>query len=352
MTHTSLYSPYDNSVYIINGIVSNVNSDGVNVIEKHDGLTGKIIEIYTCPTLGVFAYIGASFMPTKNIILLSGGILMGQNLVSDAGRLFDPISGLLSSIKMSQIRASHGSVVSTVSNKIILISGGDTPSSTNYGLTGDVFDGAKFRPVKNTLRYGRLYHTSTYISSIDKVLIAGGVVSDSNTPYAANTLELYDVATNEFQFIPVNMSVARIYHTATYVPPPVDKVFIFGGTDFVSMVTTYDIFDVKTLTIKHVNQSNIIYYVHTATLLDDQESILLMVAMDMVKGTYLCQIYNSVTDTFMEVLCPKTLRLSHTTTLIESTGFVYLCYGLDFTSALLNNCEVYRPTPIITSTLA
>ena len=79
-----------------------------------------------------------------------------------------------------------------------------------------------------TARYS---HTATYIPSINKVLITGGMAPSGATGVAGtNAAELYDVATGTFASYDGSMAFDRVGHTATLVTiGGQDKVLITGG---------------------------------------------------------------------------------------------------------------------------
>ena len=77
--------------------------------------------------------------------------------------------------------------------------------------------------------FGRHAHTSTFIPSLNKVLIVGGAVVNPANPAQEALLasvELFDPTTGTFEKLP-DMDQARAYHTATLLAD--DTVLIVGG---------------------------------------------------------------------------------------------------------------------------
>lgn len=133
---------------------------------------------------------------------------------------------------------------------------------------------------------GRHAHTATFLSGVNKVLIAGGAVSvtdpDSPSSRAERLLksaELFDPATGTFEALP-QMPNSRAYHTATALPD--GRVFIAGGFGIISgevqTLTTGLLYDPSgpqedPWEVVVLNEARAL---HTATLLERQNLVVII----------------------------------------------------------------------------
>lgn len=308
-----------------------------------------MITVYICEILGNRYSVTADPIPLSRKILLAGGADIDKNTVFKTTALFDPILNTMTMIDMSNVRMQHVSAIAISSNKIVLIGGLDTLTSLTYGDTGDVYNGSVFEPVENKLDTGRILHTGTYLPTIDKMPIAGGQVYVSSAFVPLNSIELFDVKSNKFEGTIGNMSLARFAHTATYIPAPINKVFILGGAAASSLyLRNYTIFDVETMQIVSSGELENAYYGHSVTLLKDEETVLIL-GYDVYERVPICQTFNVKIEQLTTVICPKTPRLLHSATVVESTGKILLCQGVmlnDTTAIHLKDCELYVPPDV------
>jgi hypothetical protein len=350
--HTSTYVPEIDSVLVIGGLSGVSGGNGVRIVEKYTSINNMMVLTYTCQMSYDRAYHTANYMSVLDQIVVVGGSSNILNEEFNTATLFDPISGVMRDIQALEARNNPISAVSTLSDKLV-VTGGYSINGPTFKSSGDVFDGFKFTPTENSMINRTIYHTVTYLPTIDQMLIAGGDqnVPGTSTYVSLNTLELYDVALNKFEFLSnVHMLVTRSGHTATYIPEPFNKVLITGGTDTTNLdpgtAYTYEVFDVSTLEFTQWgNMTYILTLGHTATLLNDQKTVLFSSGVDFVNDILSpCQLFNMETMTISIIDCLETPRILHTATFIESTGQVFFCYGFDsITGVFMNDCELYTP---------
>jgi hypothetical protein len=161
----------------------------------------------------------------------------------------------------------------------VLITGGTQNPSTGIGSRKAwLFNGTSISQLSATMTEPRFGHTATTLST-GSVLIVGSNALVSNT--VARTAELYDPAKKTFTATgsPVE---PRAWHTATLLPS--GNVLVVGGQDPVqanygSMVlsTSAEIYDLRTGTFRLTKgQLHNGMRSHTATLLDDGKTVLLV----------------------------------------------------------------------------
>jgi hypothetical protein len=340
--HTSTYISQDNSVLITGGF--NPSTITALVTTNKFKMNHDSVPMIPSKNLSVARYYHtADLVPSSNLVLIAGG-MNSKYLPLNTAELFNPISGVTSTISMSTERAAHQSAVIPKSNKIVLI-GGENSSYIPIN-TGDVYDGTQFMLVQNTMMHGRAGHTVTYLPTINKVLITGGSNGNPDDLIFYDTVELYDVTTNRFQSLHnIRMSSRRAGHTATYIPTPVNKVFIVGGgSNGTNILDTFDVFDVSTLSFVKSGTMKKKRSFHTATLLEKSKLILLAGGRASITEYQLapCELVNSVTMTSTVLNCLNEPRFFHTATLIPSTEDVFMCGGIDSNRQVLARCERFE----------
>lgn len=340
--HTSTFIPQDASVLITGGldpsrVAPQITTDRFFVLNNS-------LPMATTRNMSVARFQHtADLIPSSSLVLLAGGV-NGDFAPDATAELFNPISGITSTISMSMERIAHRSAVIPNANKIVLI-GGQNASFMAVN-TGDVFDGTQFSPVRNTMVEERVGHTATYLPTINKVLITGGANNIPDGADFSNTVELYDVQTNRFQRLSnIRMSSGRAGHTATYIPAPFNQVLIVGGGSNESTVLdTFDIFDVSTLKFIRSGTMKEKRTFHTATLLKNNKQILLTGGRTSVTDDQLasCELFNPMTFSSSTLKCLNEPRFFHTATLIPSTGNVFICGGVDSNQQAMGNCELFK----------
>ena len=243
--------------------------------------------------------------------------------------LYDPHSGTIKrKAEMIVCRFRHtSSVIHTNHSTKVLLAGGNDGSII---ASGEVFDAKKgtFHPVNNSMPEPRAYHTATALPS-GHVIIAGGCRNDGD---CLDSLVLYNSRVNRFFPLSAHFSGQRAFHTATYIPSTESILFVCG--------TVFDLFDVPTLTFVTNGSTLHPRQEHTATLLLDGR-VLITGGIENY-GLASCEIYDPLTNKFIQAANMSTGRYWHTATLNPTTGEVLVCGGRNL-QGLFNSCEIYSP---------
>jgi N-acetylneuraminic acid mutarotase len=192
-----------------------------------------------------------------------------------------------------------------------------------------------------SLAQARAYHSATLLPN-GKVLVVGGQAADEGADVYLSSSELYDPATGTWT--PAGDIMARGYHTATLLSN--GMVMVVGGhgpglgpgleADKFSQIydpatgawNPYGLF------------SHDGFYEHTATLLNDNRSVL-VVGGASLKAVIFDSVFHSGRPTSG---VPSIARIRHTATLLLG-GKVLLAGGRDATALTpQSSCEVYNPT--------
>src|SRR6516164_100458 len=108
------------------------------------------------------------------------------------------------------------------------------------------------------LTTARLIHTATLLNN-GKVLVAGGTLSDFNTPLSS--AELYDPASGTWTATG-SLNTARFFHTATLLPN--GKVLVAGGQGSGGFLTSAELYDPSTGSWTATGDLPTARYYHTA----------------------------------------------------------------------------------------
>lgn len=274
-------------------------------------------------------------------VVLAGGYGASGAMVS--AELYDPLTGNTLTITLSAPRYGHTSIVFS-SSQLVLIGGLSTPS---VGLaSADVLNTATnstFVLATNSMNETRVYHTSTLLGNISNVvLITGGC---QLSQYLSSSV-LFQGTSNTFITLGSGgiMSSPRAYHTATYLPSPINKVLIVGGRETGIFHNTMDLFDINTLIFTALNSTMAgPRLLHTATALPNGK-ILLVGGTNGSNALRTCEVvdpFKNYLVTFVANL--TTERYAHTATYIpdSNNGSILVCGGYNVVGAIVNTCEVY-----------
>ena len=252
-------------------------------------------------------------------------------------------------------RAGHAAA--RLANGQILITGGFSSAT----LTAPALDTAEmFDPTTNTftaltgrMRSARTGHTATLLPN-GQVLLTGGQI-DTNNEDGNNSAELYDPATQTFTAITATMTVPRGAHVAVLLPN--GKVFLAGGfnmgfTDLPFAHNTAELYDPATQTFTAIAATM------TSSRSDHPAATLLPNGKVLIAGGEgpsnvildTAELYDPTTQTFAAITATMTsVRGGHRATLLPN-GLVLLTGGLTFFSSAplsgntLSTVEVYDPT--------
>jgi len=281
------------------------------------------------------------------VVIAGGNDGTGTNTGISFADLYHPITADILTIPLTLARYQHTSTVLS-SSQLVLIGGYTTGnvivSSSDMLHTSS---NSTFVSGTNTLTYASVFHTATLLgNNSDIALLAGGY----NGAYLSST-SLYQGSSNSFISLGsgVTMAPGRCYHTATYLPSPIDKVLVTGGADGATVFGTMFLFDVASFTFTTLTSTlNYPRFLHTATLLYNGKVLIVGSAYSFTTTPALnsCELIdpsNNYTATLAGNL--TTARYLHTATLIpdNDNDTVLVCGGYIAFANLTptNSCELY-----------
>jgi hypothetical protein len=206
--------------------------------DQDPGTGSASAELYD-PSTGAFTQTGsmavARFRHTATLlqngkVLIVGGVPLSSSKPTSTAEIYDPATGSFTVTGgMTTAREEHAATL--LADGKVLIVGGASPVTGSSGLqvtaTAEVYDPSSglFSTI-GSMTEARSLHTATLLPS-GNVLIAGG--GDNNS-----TAELYDPAIGSFS-ITGGMEVGRSGHSATLLPS--GSVLVVGGGTYVGIAT-------------------------------------------------------------------------------------------------------------------
>jgi len=191
-----------------------------------------------------------------------------------------------------------------------------------------------FRPTGD-MSTGRTAHTATLLQS-GKVLMAGGDACMFDQYYGdcpLSSAEVYDAAVGTFTATTGNMSVVRVFHTATLLPN--GKVLVAGGHD-----ASADLYDPTSGTFAATGSMSVGRSSHTATLLGNGK-VLIAGGQNVSGELATAELYDPSSGTFTPTGTMAAARTSHTATPLAS-GKVLIAGGFN-SAGDLATAELYDP---------
>jgi hypothetical protein len=272
--------------------------------------------------------VGTNFstVPAENIVKING------------------VNASLSSSTNVEIKATVP-ISEKLTDVVSVETNGFTATSTETFSTtviGSLYNG----PNMTVSRYD---HTATLLNN-GKVLVTGGIHTQvDGTSKINNSVELYDPDLGVFTINSpsMDMKIPRASHTETLLAN--GNVLIAGGYRAISgspvSLSSFEIFDINTMTFTVYDQLNTGRHYHTATRLKDGR-VLITGGSNAISGveTYLSstEIYDPATNTFTTVGSMTSPRVLHTVTLLNN-GKVLIVGGGN-TSGNLSSYEIFDPT--------
>ncbi|CAF2172856.1 unnamed protein product [Rotaria magnacalcarata] len=336
--HRATLISQDNSVLITGGI----GSSGTHAsTEKY------------LPSTGCFKMVGImstsrAFHTADQLSSLSGLVLIagGSNSQVFTADLFDPMTGNTSTIFMLHRTAHTSTILSSPTLMLIggLVGIGFSIKPQNTGQLFAVGTPPSFKSVPNTMTDVRQSHTATRLGdSSDLVLIVGGFGNSF-----LSSASLYNMSSNMFVPLAAKLPTVLAFHTAAYLPPPINKVLIAGGHNGSNYLNTLIVFDAVTLSFTTVTSTmSTGRSQHTATLLSNGKVLIVggLKITDSSLATNTCDVIDTANNTFSSIPAPNLQvgRYAHTATLLTSNNgdTVLVCGGNNDLSATLNSCELY-----------
>ncbi len=191
-----------------------------------------------------------------------------------------------------------------------------------------------FRPTGD-MSTGRTAHTATLLQS-GKVLMAGGDACMFDQYYGdcpLSSAEVYDAAVGTFTATTGNMSVVRVFHTATLLPN--GKVLVAGGHD-----ASADLYDPTSGTFAATGSMSVGRSSHTATLLGNGK-VLIAGGQNVSGELATAELYDPSSGTFTPTGTMAAARTSHTATPL-AIGKVLIAGGFN-SAGDLATAELYDP---------
>ncbi|CAF4341716.1 unnamed protein product [Rotaria socialis] len=335
--HTSTFISQDGSVLITGGINAGF---GLASIERYIPSTGCFQSSGSMSSVRYY-HTADSMSSLSSWIIIAGGY-NGASAVGTAD-IYDPATESIVTIYLaSAIYAQRSAIVGE--SQLVLIGGVNTIAVTSRAQVFSIGSPSAFAFAINTMSVGLVWHTATPLQNTsDLVLITGG--TDGVSYYGI--VSLYQGSSHAF--IPltpgVSLPTARVYHTGTYVPHPINQVLIAGGsTNSATYLNTFALFDVDTLQFVTITTTMLSPRGwHTSTLLPNGK-ILIIGGYDGTTSIRTCELIdpdNNYVST--QVASLNVARHIHTAAILSTScnGTVLVCGGYKTGIGALNSCEVY-----------
>ncbi|NOS81443.1 MAG: hypothetical protein HOP32_07680 [Nitrospira sp.] len=286
-------------------------------------------------------------------ILITGGISSSTLTAPalDTAELYDPTTNTFTALtgRMRSARLSHTATLLPAGQ--VLLTGGQIDNNNGDGNnSAELYEPATqtFTAISNTMTVPRGAHVAVLLPN-GKVFLAGGFnMGFTDIPFAHNTAELYDPATQTFTAIAARMTSSRSDHPAATLLPN-GKILITGG-EGPSNVTlnTAELYDPTTQTFAAITATmTSVRQGHRATLLLNGQ-VLITGGGNFSSGPALdtAELFDPTTQTFTAATATMASpRALHEATLLPN-GTVLLTGGGNGSInsfVVLNTAEVYRP---------
>jgi hypothetical protein len=239
--HTSTLISQDNSVLITGGLSTTVGP-GLASTERYVPSTGCFQSSGSMSSPRSY-HTADSMSALSSFIVIAGGY-DGTTVLSTAD-IYDPTTESIVTTSLASPVYAHSSTIMSGS-KLVFIGGVNLGVVINTGEVLILGSPSVSTLVANTVPIGIIWHTATLLQNTsDLALIVGG----TNGVSYYSTVTLYEGSSNAFITLApaVSLSTPRAYHTATFLPSPINQVLIAGGFDGVTALNTLALFDVNSL---------------------------------------------------------------------------------------------------------
>jgi WD40 repeat protein len=291
----------------------------------------------------------ATLLPNGKVLVVGGADYSGN--VFAAAQLYDSTNGTWTGTNaMAKARYAHTATL--LANGKVLVAGGTTnqydPTSASLVQPAELFN-----PTNDTwattgpLNFPRFFHTATLLAN-GKVLVTGGMSSNSYPITILNSSELYDPATGSWT-ITGPLHEARYNHTATLLPS--GKVLVTGGqvTNVFLVTGSAELYDPVTGTWTATGSMPYPLANHTATWLPKGK--LLVAGGDIDEGSIggiglvpvpFAELYDPATELWTTTTSMHFVHDYHTATLLAN-GLVLIAGGGSNFGSTTNCAELYEP---------
>jgi N-acetylneuraminic acid mutarotase len=291
----------------------------------------------------------ATLLPNGRVLVAGGADNNGN--ASATAQLYDPATGTWTGTNaMGKARYAHTATL--LPNGKVLVVGGTTnqydPTSASLVQTVELFNPANSTwTTTGALKNPRFYHTATLLAN-GKVLVTGGINTNSYPTSILNSSELYDPATGLWT---TNgpLRWARYSHTATLLPS--GKVLVAGGqvTNATLVTGTAELYDPATGMWTATGFMPYPLAYHTATLLPNGQVLVAGGDIDIGSiggiGLYpvlFAELYDPATELWTETTSSHVVHDHHTATLLTN-GVVLIAGGGAQFGSNTNCAELYEP---------
>ncbi len=222
------------AVLLHNGNIALTSGPPPNIILV-DSIKGRVVS--SSPS---FTAVNNSFIPTflpasGRILLIDGTSVSGMNYTSQY-QLYDPLTSTIRFAKGTIMSARVNYAISYIDtvNKVLVTGGQDTTANLVRNFADLYDDGTNtvFPLYFSRMSIPRVWHTSTFIPTINEVLLCGGCtklhIISGECELSTNTCELFNPTTDTFSVLEHTMSTNRYKHSAVYLPG-LNMVLIAGG---------------------------------------------------------------------------------------------------------------------------
>ncbi|MFD2365619.1 Kelch repeat-containing protein [Pseudoduganella sp. GCM10020061] len=135
----------------------------------------------------------------------------------------------------------HHSATALADGTVLIVGGSRTLQGTPVAERFDPATGTSRATATQPL-HSRSLHTATLLAD-GRVLFVGGLSSGGNA--AANTVDVFDPATEQFTRLPGTLAATRYGHATVRVTA--DKLVIYGGSTVSGQAAAPEVFDVQTM---------------------------------------------------------------------------------------------------------
>jgi hypothetical protein len=253
-----------------------------------------------------------------------------------------PIQGRFSSTARitNDARDNHTATFLPTIGKVLLAGGvAANTGGLQFNKSAELFDPATGistpTGLNGFMRYSSALHTATYLGANNSVLITGGW-----SGRAHNDAQIYNPATGTFSLTAGSMTVARSAHTATLLNNGL--VLIIGGFDGASSLASAELYNPATGTFAVTGSMTFARSAHTATLLNNGKVLIAGGTSDFPR----CELYDPSTGTFTQTGSMTFARSNHTATLLSGGVNAEVLIAGGSSGA---NAELYDP---VTGTFA
>ncbi|MEY4439199.1 MAG: hypothetical protein RIQ36_663 [Pseudomonadota bacterium] len=231
----------DGRVLITGGYDGTAATSALNKAETYDPATG----VWTNTTgtlIQARRWHTSTLLNSDKVLIVGGSVSSGSGTVVE---LFDPTTGSFTATASMRIPR-QGHTATLLPTGHVLVVGRNNSDSTYLSVNATNVESSRTTEIYTPtgtpawtdgpiLTYGRYAHTATIIGNTNQLLVTGGY------DYGTNKAEILNVTTaptsaSTWVNAP-NMATSRALHTSTYIHS-IDKVLIIGGYNATSLMQT------------------------------------------------------------------------------------------------------------------